>query len=77
MSEKASKLSPAMLRGLQLAADSPGLPVRILPATVAKALMIRGFIIAQHPRPHVTYGQLWFITPRGRTALRISKKENQ
>lgn len=73
--EKASKLTPAMLKALQLAADSPGIPVRIKPATVAKGLLNRGFIIAQYPRAHVTYGQTWFITPRGRTALRISKKE--
>lgn len=72
--ERATKLTPAMLRCLEVANDAPGIPVELSPLAVAEALQKRGFILPAK-RGHPSYPQQWFITPRGRTALRISKKE--
>jgi hypothetical protein len=73
--EKAYKLTPAMLDALQLAADSPGEPVEIKLPQTAQALADRGFIVRAHDGQHETWGKGYYITPKGRTALKIYRGE--
>jgi hypothetical protein len=70
--EKAQALTPAMLKVLQVANEAV-YSIEIRQPGVAEALLQRGFIVITNPKEHASYPRLYFITPRGRTALRISQ----
>jgi hypothetical protein len=72
--ERATRLTPAMLRTLERLADATDGPCEIKSTGLADALMQRGFIVRHNPTQHTTWGKQYWITPRGRTALLIGAR---